>query len=75
MREYFITAMSKAAPFASDGTERFVEGKSPEAALLAFVASYSHPYGLFAANVYTDANAYHKGAASLAQFRFDEDGV
>ena len=60
MPEYFVVANSNAAPFWSDTTKEFVEAASPEEALNAFVQTYSHPAGLFAAQVYRDANAYEK---------------
>lgn len=68
MTEYFISANSFAAPFFSDNSEAFIKAKSPEAALKKFVSGYKHPCGLYAAAVYADPNAYHKGSKPLAKW-------
>lgn len=67
-QEYFIVARSFAAPFVSDNSTGFAQGSSPESAMEAFARTYSHPAGLYAAEVYTNANAYHKGEKPLAQW-------
>ena len=66
--EYFIVANSFAAPFVSDMSESFEEAESPRKALEAFVARYSHPARLFAADVYASATDYHKDEAPLARW-------
>ena len=68
MREYFIIANSLAAPWFSDTSQKFVEAESPEEALDSFVGSYAHPYGLYAAVCYEDANARAKGDEPLARW-------
>lgn len=68
MAEYFVVAESFAAPFVSDRSETFAQGETPESALIAFAENYKHPAGLYAAGLYADANAYHKGAEPLAQW-------
>jgi len=66
--EYFIVANSFAAPFCSDTSTGFVDEATPEAALEFFVATYSHPAGLFSAAVFADANAREKGEDPLARW-------
>src|ERR1044072_4686078 len=68
MPEYFVVANSFAAPFVSDKWEQFVEGETTEAALGAFAASCGHPAGLYAAEIYADANSYHKRDQPLARW-------
>lgn len=67
--EFFVWANSKAAPFFSDESESFMEAETPHEALGKFVESYDHPCGLFAANVYYDATAFHKNEQPLARYR------
>lgn len=66
--EFFIQAMSFAAPFVSDESSGFVEAESPQKALEKFAAEYTHPAGLYSANCYASADAYHKGEERLAQW-------
>ena len=66
--KYFIVANSFAAPFVSDTSTTFQEAETPEAALEAYAARYSHPAGLYAAEAYASANDYHKNAKPLAQW-------
>lgn len=70
MREFFVTARSFAAPFFSDDSEKYVEADTPERALEAFAASYSHPCGLYAAEAWRSADHYHKskGKRPLARW-------
>lgn len=68
MPEFFIRAESFAAPFFSDSSTKFVEATTPEDALMLFAGSYSHPCGLYAADAYESADAYHKGAGPLARW-------
>lgn len=68
MAEYFIVANSFAAPFVSDKWEVFVSGESPEEALTTFAAGCGHPAGLYAAEIYADANSYHKSDKPLARW-------
>jgi hypothetical protein len=65
LTEYFVITNSNAAPFFSDTDEKFIKAVSPEDALEKTRKTYSHPCGLFAAGVYQDANAYHKGSKPL----------
>lgn len=65
MPEYYVVTQSKAAPFFSDSGYQFVEAETPQAALEKARAEYNHPAGLFAAAVYTDANAERKGEKAL----------
>lgn len=67
-REFFVFANSFAAPFFSDDHTEHVLGDSAEDALMKFVASYTHPAGLYAAMIYDSADAYHKGAKPLAKW-------
>lgn len=41
---------------------------APEDALLHYAANYKHPCGLYAAALYADANAYHRGDPPLAKW-------
>lgn len=68
MPEFFIRANSFAAPFVSDTSERYVTADTAEAALEAFAASYSHPCGLYSADVFASADAFHKGERELARW-------
>ena len=69
LNEYFVVANSFAAPLQSDESTHYVRGKTPEDALQRFANSYRHPAGLYAANLYADANAYHKHEKTLAKWR------
>jgi hypothetical protein len=73
MTEYFVVADSFAAPFFSDQSERYVEGENPHAALEQFAADYAHPCGLYSANLYASADAYHKKAEPLARWRCNHE--
>lgn len=68
MTEYFIQARSFAAPFVSDESTAYVQAETPEAALTAFAADYRHPMGLYAAEAYESADAYHKRQEPLARW-------
>ena len=68
MPRYFIVANSFAAPWVSDTSMCFQGGSTPEDALETFAASYNHPAGLYAAELYADANAYHDGHQPLARW-------
>jgi hypothetical protein len=67
-REYFVTARSFAAPFVSDTSDGYVTAETPQQALEQFAANYKHPMGLYAAEAWASADAYHKGEKSLAQW-------
>lgn len=71
-KEYFIVANSFAAPFFSDNSQKFQKANSPEKALEIYAKNYKHPCGLYAAVVYKDANAYHKGKKPLAKWLSNE---
>lgn len=68
MPEYFLLTNSNAAPFFSDTDTRFVDGPDAETAFAVAVQSYKHPCGLYAANLYASADAYHKNEKPLAQW-------
>lgn len=70
--EYFIVANRVAAPFVSDQSMRHVVGDSSTDAMEQFVARYSHPAGLYAADVYASADAYHKGQPALVEWRCNQ---
>ncbi len=65
MSEFFVIANSFSAPFFSDTDENFVKATTPAEAMTKFREGYQHPAGLFAASVWKDANAYHKGEKAL----------
>lgn len=71
MHEYFIVANSNAAPFVSDTTTHFILAEDPAKAIGGLIAEYTHPMGLYAANVYQDANDYHKNKEPLLQYLSD----
>lgn len=66
---FFVVANSNAAPIVSDTSHTWVEGDTPAEAMSNFVATYSHPCGLFAANLYADANSYHSSEDPIEQWR------
>jgi hypothetical protein len=66
--EYFIQARSFGAPFVSDESTAYMEAASPQRALELYAAGYDHPAGLYAAEAYTNADAFHKGEKPLAQW-------
>ena len=65
--EYFVVANSYAAPFFSDLSEKYVEGETPMEAMKKFIEEYTHPCGLYAADVYTNADAYYKRQGALVR--------
>jgi hypothetical protein len=67
LAEFFITARSFAAPFVSDETERYMEADTAADALELFAVVYSHPCGLYAAEAWESADAYHKRGEPLAR--------
>ncbi len=67
-QEYFVVANSFAAPFVSDTSTSYIKGTSPENAMSRFIELYKHPAKLYAANLYKNADDYHKGKTPLAQF-------
>lgn len=68
MPEYFAVTNSNAAPFFSDMGTSFIEANSPEEARRKVKQEYKHPAGLYALNVYQNANDYHKGVKPLIQW-------
>ncbi|MBA7614738.1 hypothetical protein ES703_22007 [subsurface metagenome] len=68
MPEYFIVANSFAAPFFSDTSEGYFRGKNPKDVMHRFIAQYEHPCGLYSANLYENADAYHKNEEPLRQY-------
>lgn len=68
MPEYFIQARSFAAPFVSDESTAYGTAATPEEALTAFATDYRHPMGLYAAEAYESADAYHKRQEPLARW-------
>jgi hypothetical protein len=68
MPEYFVVANSFAAPFFSDQDSSYIKGKNPEDAMRKFAARYKHPAGLYSANLYLNADSYHKGDKQLVQW-------
>ena len=65
MPEFFVVANSFAAPFFSDTDEQYVKGKTAQAAMDTFRKKYAHPAGLFAAALFINVDAYHKGKKAL----------
>ena len=75
MKEFFIVSNSCAAPFFSDTGMSFVFGDTPEQALGLFVKNYKHPFGLYAAAIYNNSDAYHKGLAPIVRWCKEEKRV
>ena len=73
MKEYFIVSNSFAAPFFSDTSTGYQAAPHAEKALEVFAEEYKHPCGLFSANVYESADAYHKGEKRLAQWLCNQE--
>ena len=72
MMEYFIRSYSFAAPFVSDEAFGYQPGETPEDAIDKFRASYSHHAGLYSAEIYSNADAYHKKEQPLLQWLSDK---
>lgn len=72
MSEFFIVANSFAAPFFSDTSTHYQQADTAEKALELFAKQYKHPYGLYAACVYENADAYHKNQKPLAKWLSNE---
>lgn len=68
MKEFFVVTNSNAAPFFSDTANWFVKAKTAEEAVKKARKGYKHPAGLFVLNVYSSADAYHKGEKPLVQW-------
>ncbi len=73
MKEYFIVSNSFAAPFFSDSSTDYQEAPYAQKALEIFAEKYKHPCGLFSANAYESADAYHKGEKYLAQWLCNQE--
>lgn len=65
---YFIFARSFAAPFFSDDSTHYIEASGPQEALEELALKYTHPAGLYAAEAWANADAYHKGERPLARW-------
>ena len=59
--EFYITARSNAAPFISDSSDAYIEAPTAREALEKFVDAYSHPCGLYAAEVWGGHKQYSLG--------------
>jgi len=68
-RQFFVVAESYAAPFVSDSSKQYVHALTPSEALGTFIQAYSHPFGLYSANVYESADDYHQKKEPVAKFR------
>jgi hypothetical protein len=68
LREWFVLAASFAAPFISDTSTHFVLAPTPAVALERLAREYRHSAGLYAAQVYESAEAFHKGFQPLARW-------
>ncbi len=73
MKKYFIITNSHAAPFFSDADEYYVKGKDPKDAMEKAVKNYSHPCGLYAANLYLNADAYHQKKKPLVTWQCNKE--
>ncbi len=68
MNEYFYVANSFAAPFFSDESTGFIKAETAYKTLLVLKRTYKHPCGLYAANIYESADAYHKNKEPLEKY-------
>lgn len=69
MPEYFIVANSFVAPIVSDISHDYIMADTPREAMKQFIANYDHPAGLYAANLYANADVYHKDEKPLLTWR------
>lgn len=70
-----MVANSFAAPYFSDTDKVWRKGKTARAVLDAFVKNYKHPYGLYWAGVWRDANAFTRGHKALAEYLSKESAA
>lgn len=68
LSDWFLVAASFAAPFVSDSSTHYVQAATPAAALEQLAQVYRHPCGLYAAQAYRSADAFHKGEKYLARW-------
>lgn len=68
MPEFFIRGYTFAAPFVSEEVARYVEAEGAGAALESLAAQMHDGIGLFAAEAFISADAFHKGAAPVARW-------
>ena len=61
MSTFFIVANSFAAPLISDVSYHYVDADTPQGAVEAFLLTYSHPFKLYSAAVFSGADPYHRG--------------
>ncbi len=69
--EYFIRSYSFSAPFVSDEAFGYCNGVTPEDAMDKFRSNYTHPAGLYSAEVYSNADAYYKKEKPLQTWLSD----
>lgn len=68
MPEYYVIGNSNDAPMCSDESKKFVNGTTPQEAMNNFIKHYDHPFGLYSAYLYKDANAYAKNERHLCEW-------
>ena len=77
MMEYFVECITFSChtPI-GESLRAFFDGVTPEeAAQAAYDRWQTHPYGLGAVRVWTDANAFHKKMIPLIEWQFDRHGT
>ncbi len=70
--EYFVRSYSFAAPFISDEAFGYCKGSTVEEAIDIFRSNYSHPAGLYSAEIYLNADAYYKKEKPLQTWLSNE---
>jgi hypothetical protein len=65
MKEFFVVSESFAAPWVSDRHYEYAKGNDARRVLLAYAREYSHPAGLYAADIHLSADSYHHGNKPL----------
>lgn len=73
MPEFFISATTFAAPFVSDRIDTYEDAATPQEAVLTVVERHRDGIGIYAANAFASADAYHKKQSPLAQWRCNRE--
>lgn len=73
MMEFYIHGSSFAAPFVGDTISKYIESETAHDALLTFVASRPHPFGVYAANAYLSADHMNKGESAISVYRSNKE--
>lgn len=72
MTEYFYKVRTFAAPFIGDELDGYIEAEDPTDAVNKVLAESTHPSGVFALDIYANADSFHKELAPLAIWRSEK---